>query len=141
METVKQKIAVQTTVHVAVERVWQLWANPADIMQWNSPAEDWHTTKVENDLKTGGKFLFRMEAKDGSQGFDYCGTYDRVLSHEVIELTTIEGRKTIITFVAENNSTLIIEDFEAVSEISIEMQKDFCQGVINNFKNYAEKTR
>src|SRR3954468_963380 len=83
METSK-KITVETTVQAPVEKVWKYWTETTHITNWNSASDDWHTPYAENDLRVGGKFLSRMEAKDGSFGFDFGGIYDDVILHEVI---------------------------------------------------------
>jgi uncharacterized protein YndB with AHSA1/START domain len=131
-------ITVETTINAAMESVWKLWTTPEDIMQWNNPSDDWHTLHVENDVKDGGKFLFRMQAKDGSDGFDFSGTYDKVIPHELMEYTLADGRKTSNRFVQNENGVTIIEMFEPEAKSDPGMQKDFCQSVLNNFKNYAE---
>lgn len=131
-------ITVETTVNKPVENVWKIWTTPADIRQWNNPFDDWHSPRVENDLKQGGSFLYRMEAKDGSAGFDHCGKYDKVINNQLIEYTVSDGRKSIIKFVPTGDTTIVIETFEPEKENPIEMQRDFCQSVLNNFKKYAE---
>jgi uncharacterized protein YndB with AHSA1/START domain len=93
MTNIKPAITVETTVMATVENVWKLWTTPADIMKWNNPSDDWHNLLVEVDLKDEGSFLFRMQSKDGSQGFDYCGKYDKVKTNQLIELTTSDGQK------------------------------------------------
>ena len=134
----KNPITVETTINLAPEKVWKLWTTPADIIQWNNPSEDWHTLRVENDLRDGGEFLFRMEAKDGSEGFDFCGKYDKVITDELIEYALTDGRKTRIQFIANGDATVIIETFEPEAKTPVDIQRDFCQGVLNTFKNYAE---
>lgn len=131
-------ITAETVINSTTERVWKLWTTPADIVQWNNPSEDWHTFEVDNDLKIGGKFLFRMEAKDGSDGFDFGGKYDKVITNELIEYTLDDRRKTLIEFIANGNSTILIETFDPEAKTPVDIQKDFCQGVLNNFKKYAE---
>ena len=91
-------ITVTATVHAPVEKVWKMWSTPEDIMQWNSASDDWHTPKAENDLRTGGTFSSRMEAKDGSFGFDFGGVYDEVKPNELIEYTMGDGRKVKVVF-------------------------------------------
>ena len=134
-------ITVDITVNERVENVWKIWTTPADIQQWNNPFDDWHSPRVENDLKQGGSFLYRMEAKDGSVGFDHGGKYDTVINNELIEYTVSDGRKSIIKFVPYGGTTTIIETFEPEKGNPVEMQKDFCQSVLNNFKSYAENKR
>lgn len=139
MNNANTMITVQATVNAPIEKVWNTWTTPSDIMQWNNPSDNWHSPKVENDFKKGGRFLFRMETKDGSDGFDHAGVYDEVIHHELIEYTGTDGRKSIIHFMRDNNKTLIIEEFEPGKEPSLEIQKDFCQSVLNNFKKYVEE--
>jgi uncharacterized protein YndB with AHSA1/START domain len=134
----KNPITVKTAINATIERVWKLWVTPEDIMQWNNPSEDWQTLRVENDLKNGGKFLFRMEAKDGSDGFDFCGKYDKVVLNELIEYSLTDERKVSIRFVQNENSVSMTETFEPETKIPLDVQKDFCQSVLNNFKKYAE---
>ncbi len=131
-------ITVKTTVKATVEKVWKLWTTPEDIKQWNNPSDDWHNVLVEVDLKDGGTFLFRMQSKDGSEGFDYCGKYDKIKAHEVIELTTSDGRKAINTFTSNGDETIITETFELETKTPFDVQRDFCQKVLNSFRRYAE---
>jgi uncharacterized protein YndB with AHSA1/START domain len=106
--------------------------------KWCSPSDDWHTPTAENDLRTGGKFSSRMEAKDGSMGFDFAGVYDEVRPNEYIEYTIGDGRKVDITFSASGNQTKVVENFEAESINPIEMQQGGWQAIIDNFKKYTE---
>jgi uncharacterized protein YndB with AHSA1/START domain len=138
MGTQSLAITVEVTVNKPIESVWQDWARPADIMQWNIPFDDWHSPRVENDLKPGGSFLFRMEAKDGSVGFDHSGKYDKVINNQLIEYTGTDGRKSVIEFISKGDTTTIVETFEPEPINPLEMQKDFCQSVLNNFKKYTE---
>ena len=135
----KSPITVETTIKSTIENVWKLWTTPEDIRQWNNPSEEWHTLKVENDLKDGGKFLFRMESKDGAEGFDFSGTYDKVILNKLIEYTLDDGRKTINEFIQNENSVTITETFEPEAKTPLDVQKEFCQGVLDNFKKYVEK--
>ena len=133
------KITVETTVHAPVEKVWNYWTEPDHITKWNSPSDDWHTPFSENDLRVGGKFTSRMEAKDGSFGFDFGGVYDEVKVNEFISYTIGDGRKVEITFIREENNTKIIEVFDPETENPIEMQQAGWQSILNNFKKYAEQ--
>src|SRR3954447_11035156 len=119
METSK-KITVETTVQAPVEKVWQYWTEPTHITKWNSASDDWHTPVAENDLTVGGKFLTRMEAKDGSFGFDFGGIYDEVKVNEVISYTLGDERKVTITFKGQGNETQVIETFDAEATNPIE---------------------
>lgn len=134
----KQTITVKTTLNAPVETVWKYWTEPEHIKKWNNASEDWHTTAAENDLRVGGKFLSRMEAKDGSFGFDFNGIYDEVKLYELIAYTMADGRKVKITFVCGENKTEVTETFEAESTHSIEMQQGGWQAILDNFKKYTE---
>ena len=136
--TNKTAITVQTTVNVPVEIVWQLWTDPEHITQWNNASDDWHTPFAENDLKAGGKFISRMEAKDGSLGFDFGGVYDEVKENQLIAYTMDDGRKARITFVDNDTETEIVETFDAENENPIELQKGGWQAILDNFKKYVE---
>ena len=139
METEKkQVITVENTIYAPVEKVWELWTEPKHIMQWNNASDDWHTPHAENDLQPGGKFLARMEAKDGSFGFDFAGIYDAVEKNKYIEYTLGDGRKVTINFTGDDKETTVVETFEAESVNSPEMQKNGWQAILDNFKKYAE---
>lgn len=135
----KIDITIKATVNAPVETVWKYWTEPEHIKKWNNASEDWHTTAAENDLRAGGKFLSRMEAKDGSFGFDFFGIYDDVKLYENLEYTLGDDRKVKITFVSEENKTEVTETFEAESTHSIEMQEAGWQSILDNFKRYTEE--
>jgi len=136
--TDKTIITVEATINAPVNRVWKFWTLPEHIIHWNNANEDWHTPRAENDFRVGGSFLSRMEAKDGSFGFDFAGAYNEIKTHELIIYTIFDGRKVHISFASVGNSTTIIESFEAESENSIELQKSGWQSILNNFKHYVE---
>jgi len=136
--TTKTTITVESTVNASVEKTWKLWTGVEHITKWNSASEDWHTPRATNDLRIGGKFTSRMEAKDGSFGFDFGGTYSEVKPNQRIAYTMDDGRKAIITFSSNNNTTKVVITFEAESENPVEMQKGGWQAILNNFKKYAE---
>ena len=139
METQQKTVlTVETTVNAPVEKVWEYWTSPEHITKWCSPSDDWHTPTAENDLRTGGKFSSRMEAKDGSMGFDFAGVYDEVQPNKYIEYTIGDGRKVDITFSGNGNQTKVVENFEAESINPIEMQQGGWQAIIDNFKKYTE---
>ncbi|HEX9024945.1 MAG TPA: SRPBCC family protein [Clostridium sp.] len=135
----KQKITIKTIINAPVEKVWTYWTEPEHIKKWNNASEDWHTTKAENDLRIGGKFSSRMEAKDGSFGFDFYGIYDEVKVYDFISYTLGDERKVSITFVRSQDKTEITEEFEAENENSIEMQEMGWQAILDNFKRYTEE--
>ncbi|CAN5438121.1 SRPBCC family protein [soil metagenome] len=139
MDTQKKTlITVEATVNAPVAKVWEYWTSPEHITQWNNASEDWHTPSATNDLREGGKFTSRMEAKDGSLGFDFWGIYDTVNVHEFIAYTLGDDRKVSIRFTTEGDVTKVEESFEAESENSIEMQQFGWQAILNNFKKYTE---
>ncbi len=135
-------IKVEATVNAPVEKVWAIFTEPEHIKKWNTASEDWHTTKSENDLTVGGKFSSRMEAKDGSFGFDFGGIYTAVKRHELIAYTMgdnmNEGRKAENTFTSVGNATKVVTSFEAETDNPIEMQQGGWQAILNNFKKYTE---
>jgi uncharacterized protein YndB with AHSA1/START domain len=132
------QITVQSTVNAPVEKVWKLWNAPEHITKWCTATPEWHTPKAENDLRTGGKFSSRMEAKDGSMGFDFGGVYDNVKTNEHIAYTMGDGRKVTINFTAKGNETTVVETFDAESENPVEMQRGGWQAILDNFKAYTE---
>jgi uncharacterized protein YndB with AHSA1/START domain len=131
-------ITVENTIRIPVAKAWQYWTLPEHITKWNNASDDWHTTSVTNDLKTGGSFSYRMEAKDGSFGFYFGGVYDDVKINELIAYTMGDGRKATVTFSAPGNQTKIVETFEAENENPVELQKTGWQAILDNFKKYAE---
>ena len=132
------KITVEKVVHADAGSVWDAWTTPADIMRWNSAHEDWHTTRSTVDLREGGAFSSRMEAKDGSVGFDFAGTYTRVVPSERIEYRMSDGREVTIEFVAREDGVLVRETFDAERENSPEMQRDGWQAILDNFARHVE---
>lgn len=134
----KTQVTVETTIQAPVEKVWQLWTTPEHITQWNNASDDWHTPRAESDLKPGGKFVYRMEAKDGSFGFDFGGVYDEIKPNELIKYTIEDGRKVDLTFAANGAETKVSETFETENFNPVEMQRDGWQAILNNFKKYVE---
>jgi uncharacterized protein YndB with AHSA1/START domain len=136
--TSKTKITVQTSVNAKVEKAWDLFNSPDHITQWNSATPEWHTPKAENDLREGGKFTYRMEAKDGSFGFDFGGTYNRIEDNRLVSYTLEDGRTVEVSFVDNGGSTEVIEVFEAEETNSEELQRTGWQAILDNFKKYVE---
>lgn len=134
----KPAITIETTVNAPVEKVWEYWNGPAHIIQWCSASDEWHTPSAENDLRVGGKFSSRMEAKDGSMGFDFAGVYDDVQTNELITYTMNDGRKVAVHFKTDGDSTAIKETFEAEEMNSLDMQRGGWQAILDNFKKYTE---
>ena len=131
-------ITVQAEIDLPVDKVWDLWTIPWHIIHWYQASDDWHTARAENIVKRYGTFLFRMEARDGSFGFDFSGEYRKVVKNNIIECVLADGRKVSILFKEEKNGTLITESFEPEETHSHEMQKDGWQAILNSFKKYAE---
>lgn len=136
--TEKAQITVDTVVDASIDKVWTYWTTPAHIMHWNNASADWHTPRAENELKAGGTFNFRMEARDKSFGFDFAGTYNEVRTHEYIAYTLGDGRKVQIQFAAGGPSTRITETFQAEDANSEELQRRGWQAILDNFKKYTE---
>lgn len=137
----KVTITVESIVHAPVEKVWEYWTEPQHITKWSFASDDWHAPHAENDVRVGGKFLTRMEAKDGSFGFDFGGVYDEVQINELISYTLGDGRKVTITFVAQENGTKVLESFEAEGTHPIEQQQAGWQAFLDNFKTYCETSK
>jgi uncharacterized protein YndB with AHSA1/START domain len=133
----KTKITITTALNEPIEKVWDYFTNPIHIIKWNHASDDWHSTKAINDLRVGGKFEYRMEAKDGSFGFDFFGFYDKIIDFKLIEYTLGDDRKVSINFTNDGNEVFIEEIFETESENPIELQKTGWQAILDNFKNYT----
>ncbi len=131
-------VKVIVTVNRPVKDVWPLWTDPMHVIKWNAASDDWQTTYATNDLRVGGKFTSRMEAKDGSMGFDFEGIYTRVDKYAALEYKMEDGRVVKVIFNDENNKTTIIEEFDAESENPVEMQRAGWQAILDNFKRHAE---
>lgn len=136
--TKAQKITVSATIDAPVEKVWDAWNSPADIMQWNSADPTWHCPKSENNLVVGGTFNNRMEAKDGSMGFDFTGTYYSVEKYKEISYTMPNGRKVTTLFSSEDGRTNIQTTFDPETQNDPEFQKQGWQSIMNNFVKYVE---
>ncbi len=132
-------ITISSTISAPVEKVWKYWTNPEHITLWCNASEDWHAPRAENDLRPGGKFLTRMEAKDGSFGFDFGGIYDMVKPNELIEYTLGDGRVVTIHFSGIGDETRVVEMFDAENENPVDIQKGGWQSILDNFKKYTEQ--
>ena len=135
----KTIITVKAKIHAPVNKVWELWTDPKHIIHWNNASDDWHTPKAENDLRVGGRFLSRMEARNGSTGFDFTGKYIKVEQNKLIEYTIDDGRNVRISFDPIENVTRVTESFEAEHTNPIEMQQAGWQAILDNFKGYTEE--
>lgn len=133
------KITINATIKAPINKVWDFWILPEHITKWNFADPSWHCPKAENDLKVGGKYLAKMEAKDGSFGFDFEAVYDVVTFQKEITYTMADGRKATTIFEKMENTTNVTTTFDAETENSVELQKSGWQAILNNFKNYTEK--
>lgn len=132
------KITVETIVKAKLSQVWDAWNNPADIKQWNTAQDDWHTTRSTVDLREGGKFMSRMEARDGSGGFDFEGTYTRIVPHKAIEYRMSDGREVEVEFVERGGGVLVKETFDPETENPPELQRQGWQAILDNFGRHVE---
>ena len=132
------KITVETIIAADSKKVWGFWTNPEHITKWNFASDDWHCPTAENDLKVGGKLRSRMEAKDGSFGFDFEAIYDEIIDQKKITYTMTDGRKATTDFENLDGKTKVTTTFDAENENPVEMQKEGWQAILNNFKKYVE---
>lgn len=133
-----QPITIQTTINAPIEKVWDRFTQPKHITRWNQASDDWHSPRASNDLEAGGKFNYRMEAKDGSMGFDFEGVYDEVVVNKKIVYTMPDGRKVVVKFETNGEKTTIIETFDPEQENPVEMQRDGWQAILESFRKYVE---
>jgi uncharacterized protein YndB with AHSA1/START domain len=139
METTpKTMITIEASINAPIEKVWEMWTKPEHITHWNFASEDWQCPSAENDLQAGGKFSSRMEANDGSFGFDFSGTHTEVEEHKKITSRLDDGRFMTVTFSSSGEGTHVKEEFEAEESNTIELQKGGWQAILNNFKKYVE---
>ena len=136
METTQ--ITVQARIAADLERVWEFWTQPEHIVNWNFASDEWHCPAAENDLRTGGKFNYRMASRDGQMGFDFEGTYDEVIHQEKIIYSMPDARKVLITFEKDGDHVIVTETFDAENTHSAEMQKAGWQAILDNFKKLTE---
>lgn len=134
------KITVETTVRAPIDEVWRAYTAPEDIKQWNAASDDWHTPAAAVDLRVGGAFSSRMEAKDGSAGFDFSGTYTNIVKHKLIEYT-FGDRTAQIEFNDSPNGVRVCVTFDGEPTHSVEQQRDGWQAILNNFARHVEARR
>lgn len=132
------KITVEVFVNAPLSKVWECWNEPKHMVNWCFASEDWHCPRASNDLKVGGKFTSRMEAKDGSFGFDFEGVYERLENEQLIDYSMEDGRKVNILFEDAGEATIVTETFDPENENPLEMQRMGWQAILNNFKSYTE---
>jgi uncharacterized protein YndB with AHSA1/START domain len=136
--TSQQQITVSTTINAPIEMVWIYWTDPAHITKWNFADDSWHAPSASNELKVGGKLNCRMEAKDGSEGFDFIATYDEIKHHEKLVYHLDDQRKVEVVFKPEGQKTVVTETFDAENQNPVEMQQAGWQAILDNFKKHAE---
>jgi len=132
------KITISALLNAPIEKVWNSWTIPEHITKWNFAIDTWHCPTASNDLKVGGKYIARMEAKDGSLGFDFEALYDTVIDKQELTYTMTDGRKAKTIFVDKGSETSVTTIFDAESENPVEMQQQGWQSILNNFKKYVE---
>ncbi len=131
-------ITLQSNINNTIEKVWEYWTQSHHITQWNFAIPEWHCPKAVNNLKEEGNFSYRMEARDGSMGFDYAGTYTKIISKSRIEYALEDGREVSITFKKEGNITEVTQVFETEDSNPVKMQRQGWQAILDNFKKYVE---
>lgn len=134
------KITIETLVENDLDRVWQAWTTPDDIKQWNTASDAWHTTVSTVDLREGGRFLSRMEARDGSAGFDFEGSYTRIVPHRLIEYRLSDGREVTVEFIEGVDGVLVRTAFEPEDANPLDMQRAGWQAILDNFGRHASRT-
>jgi uncharacterized protein YndB with AHSA1/START domain len=135
------KITVETSVHAPVEKAWACWTNPDCITRWNAASDDWHSPRATNDLRVGGTFTARMEAKDGSAGFDFGGTYTAVEEFAEISYVMDDGRAVTVSFDGHGDHTHVTETFDAETQNPEDMQRQGWQAILDNFAAHVEAHR
>jgi uncharacterized protein YndB with AHSA1/START domain len=131
-------VTVKVTINASPNLVWEMFNNPKHIVNWNAASDDWHCPRAENELRVGGKSNIRMEAKDGSFGFDFKWVFTKIIEYKILEYTLEDNRKVSVEFENENGHTTLVQKFETETENSIELQKTGWQSILDNFKNYVE---
>lgn len=134
----KPVITIETIVNKPIDKVWAMWTQPEHITKWCFASDDWHAPSSTSDFKVGGKISTRMEAKDGSFGFDFWGIYDEITTNKKLAITMGDDRKWDTYFSLVDGGVKVVEEFEAETENPIEMQQEGWQMILNNFKKYAE---
>ena len=132
------KITVQVTINADVKKTWDYYTNPKHIIKWNFADPSWHCPNAENDMRIGGTYKARMEAKDGSFGFDFWGIYNDIKPNEKVGISLGDDRKWDTYFSVVDGGVKVIEEFEAENENPVEMQQEGWQMILNNFKKYVE---
>lgn len=133
------KIKIEATISAPILKVWSYWTTPEHITKWNFAIPEWQCPRAENDLRIGGRYSARMEAKDGSFGFDFVATYDEVIAHKKLSYTMEDGRRATTEFESMGDKTRVTTTFEAEQSNPVEMQQQGWQAILNNFQSYTER--
>ncbi|MBU2886942.1 SRPBCC domain-containing protein [Gilvimarinus agarilyticus] len=132
------KILIETLVNAPLSTVWNAWVTPEDITHWNTASDEWCCPSAELDLSQGGRFNYRMQAKDGTAGFDFEGEFTAIIPHQLIRYQLADQRMVEIKFTALKNSVEIIQTFDTEDNHTAEQQKQGWLSILNSFKNYVE---
>lgn len=132
------KITIERIIAAPVELVWHNWTTPEEIVCWNAASDDWHTTQATVDLRPGGQFSSRMEAKDGSIGFDFSGTYVRLVENQELVYALDDDRQVVVQFFVDPAGTRVRETFDAEAENEPELQRQGWQAILDNFAKHVE---
>ncbi len=135
------KISIQTVIKADIERVWAAWTTPSDINQWNFAGDDWHNPSSVNDLRVDGQFSYRMEARDGSVGFDFEGRYTEVVPYQRIAYVMADDRCVSVCFETVDGGVAVVETFDAENVHAAELQRQGWQQILDRFARYVESTR
>ncbi len=134
----KERITVETKINAPIGKVWEFYTQPEHITKWNFANDQWYCPNAKNDLQKDGEFDLRMEAKDGSMGFDFTGKYEKIVQNELITYKIADGRKVDVEFSKRENEVHLKQIFDAEGTNSDKQQKNGWQAILDNFKKYAE---
>jgi uncharacterized protein YndB with AHSA1/START domain len=137
----KKSVSIEVYINAPINLVWDVWNNPKYVVQWNHASDDWHSPSATNQFYVKGKFVYRMEAKDGSFSFDFSGTYMEIQEYKLVVTKLDDDRMVRVEFIELVDSVKVIEEFEIEDENSIELQRQGWLSILNNFKQYTEQIR
>ncbi len=132
------QIKIEAMISGDIQHIWDAWTKPEHITQWNFASDDWCCPRATNELKKGGRYVARMEAKNGSFGFDFEAIYNEVIPLKKIDMTMPDGRRAITSFENLDACTRVTTVFDAENQHSLDMQREGWQSILNNFKTYVE---
>ena len=135
-----EPVTVTTSIRAEPEDIWAMWTEPGHIVHWNAASDDWCTTRAVNDLRVGGRFSSRMEARDGSEGFDFEGTYDEIVPLSLIRYRMDDGRAVVVHFERTPDGVLVTETFDPENENPVELQRQGWQAILERFRSYVESS-